>query len=150
MQLEERTTKSIIPTGLSVNHRNFMAGLWHGAFLALGISLTQPTTVISAFVANLTGSTVWVGGLATVLTVAGALPQLFVARWIEPRPRKMPFLLTAIYLRVISWGLLALLVFAIGDQHPMTLAWILVGMLVVFYAGGGLGNIPYTGKYWRM
>ena len=144
MQLEERTTKSIIPTGLSVNHRNFMAGLWHGAFLALGISLTQPTTVISAFVANLTGSTVWVGGLATVLTVAGALPQLFVARWIEPRPRKMPFLLTAIYLRVISWGLLALLIFTIGDQHPMTLAWILVGLLVVFYAGGGLGNIPYT------
>jgi MFS family permease len=144
MQLEKRTTKSIIPTGVSVNQRNFIAGLWHGAFLALGVSLTQPTTVISAFVANLTGSTVWVGGLVTVLTVAGALPQIFVARWIEPRPRKMPFLLTAIYLRVISWGLLALLIFAIGDQHPMTLAWILVGMLVLFYAGGGLGNIPYT------
>ena len=126
------------------NHRNFAGGLWHGAFLALGVSLTQPTTVISAFVADLTGSTVWVGGLSTVLTVAGALPQLFVARWIEPRPRKMPYLLMAIYLRVISWATLAWLVYAIGDQQPMVLAWILVGMLVIFYAGGGLGNIPYT------
>lgn len=124
--------------------RNFAAGLWHGAFLALGMSLTQPTTVISAFVADLTGSTVWVGGLATVLTAAAALPQIFAARWIEPQPRKKPFLLTAIYLRVISWAVLAWLVYSIGSEKPMTLAWILVGMLVFFYAGGGLGNIPYT------
>ncbi|MBU0510248.1 MAG: hypothetical protein KJ638_00910 [Chloroflexi bacterium] len=37
---------------IPVNRRNFIAGLWHGAFLALGVSLTQPTTVISAFVAE--------------------------------------------------------------------------------------------------
>ena len=32
-----------------------------------------------AVVADLTGSTIWVGGLSTVLTVAGTLPQLLVA-----------------------------------------------------------------------
>ena len=124
--------------------RNFIGGLWHGAFLALGVSLTQPTTVISAFVADLTGSTIWVGGLSTVLMVAAALPQLFVARWIEHRPRKMPYLLTAIYLRVGSWGILAFLIYWIGDKQPTILAWTLVAMLAIFYAGGGLGNIPYT------
>ena len=124
--------------------RNFFGGLWQGAFLALGISLTQPTTVISAFIADLTGSTIWVGGLSTVLTIAGALPQLFVARWIENRPRKMPYLLTAIYLRVGSWGILAFLIYSIGDKHPMMLAWALVVMLAIFYAGGGLGNTPYA------
>jgi len=129
---------------VSLNRRNFIAGLWHGAFLTLGVSLTQPTTVISAFVADLTGSTIWVGGLMTVLTVAGAIPQLFVARLIEPRPRKMPYLLTAIYLRVISWGILAWSIYLNGGQNPMALASLLVGMLVVFYVGGGLGAIPYT------
>jgi len=128
----------------SLNRRNLIAGLWHGAFMALGVSLTQPTTVISAFVVDLTGSTIWVGGLMTVLTVAGAIPQLFVARLIEPRPRKMPYLLTAIYLRVISWGILAWAIYVNGGQNPMALAVLLVGMLVIFYAGGGLGNIPYT------
>jgi len=141
MQNTKNTNADITP---QEQRRNFIGGLWHGAFLALGVSLTQPTTVISAFVADLTGSTVWVGGLSTVLTIAGALPQLFVARWIEPRPRKMPYLMTAIYLRVISWGVLAWLIYAIDDQQPLTLAWILVGMLAIFYAGGGLGNIPYT------
>jgi MFS family permease len=125
-------------------HRDFSGALWHGAFLALGTALTQPNTVIASFVVELTGSTVWVGGLSTVLTVAGTLPQLFVARWIEPRPRKMPFLLLAIYLRVFSWGMLAWLIYAIGSERPRLLAWALAGLLAIFYAGGGLGGVPYT------
>ena len=128
----------------SLNRRNFFGGLWHWAFLTLGVSLTESTTVISSFVVDLTGSTMWVGGLSTVLMVAGVLPQLIAARLIEPHPRKMPYLMTAIYLRVISWGILASSIFIFGGQDPMVLAGILVGMLVIFYAGGGLGNIPYT------
>ena len=128
----------------ALERRNFVGALWHGAFLALGTALTQPATVIAAFVADLTGSTIWVGGLSTVLTVAGALPQLFVARLIEPRPRKMPYLMLAIYLRVVSWGALAGLTYAIGASHPRLLAWVLVGLLAIFYAGGGLGGVPYT------
>ena len=144
MQTEDNGSLPVAPILSPNDRRNFAAGIWHGAFLAMGTSLTQPTTVISALVADLTGSTVWVGGLSTVLTVAGALPQLFVARSIEPRPRKMPYLLLAIYMRVISWAVLAWLIFAIGSQRPMVLAWILVGMLVIFYVGGGIGGIPYT------
>jgi len=128
----------------ATERRNIFGGLWHGAFLALGMALTQPTTVIAAFVAELTGSTVWVGGLSTVLTAAAALPQLFVARWVEPRPAKMPILLLAIYLRVASWAALAGLIASLGASRPELLAWALVGLLAVFYAGGGLGNIPYT------
>lgn len=128
----------------ATDRRNFAGGLWHGAFLAMGMALTQPTTVIAAFVAELTGSTVWVGGLSTVLTAAAVLPQLFVARWVEPRPAKMPFLLLAIYLRVASWGALAWLITSVGASQPELLAWALVGLLAIFYAGGGLGNIPYT------
>ncbi len=111
MQNTENNKADITPLE---QRRNFIGGLWHGAFLALGVSLTQPTTVISAFVADLTGSTIWVGGLSTVLMVAAALPQLFVARWIEHRPLKMPYLLTAIYLRVGSWGILAFLIACSG------------------------------------
>jgi MFS family permease len=133
-----------VPGMTATERRNFFGGLWHGSFLALGMALTQPTTVIAAFVAELTNSTVWVGGLSTVLTAAAALPQLFVARWIEPRPTKMPFLLAAIYLRVASWAVLAVLVYLIGASQPGLLAWALVGLLAIFYAGGGLGNIPYT------
>jgi MFS family permease len=142
-QMRDSTKKPTTPKNATLR-RNFFGALWHGAFLALGTALTQPATVIAGFVVELTGSTVWVGGLTTVLTMAGTLPQLFVARWIEPRPRKMPFLLLAIYLRVFSWGALAWLIFAIGSERPRLLAWALVGLLAIFYAGGGLGGVPYT------
>lgn len=124
--------------------RSFFGGIWHGAFLALGTALTQPTTVVAAFIVALTGSTIWVGGLSTVLAVATALPQLFFARWIEPRPRKKPFLLLAVYVRALSWGLLAWLIVAIGSSRPQLLTWVLVGLLAAFSMGGGIGGVPYT------
>ncbi|MEA3309009.1 MAG: MFS transporter [Chloroflexota bacterium] len=124
--------------------RNFLGGWWHTVFLTLGVSLTNSTTVVAAFVVELTGSTVWVGGFSTLLIVASTLPQLFIARLIEPRPRKMPYLMLAIYLRVVSWGLLAFLILTIGAEQPEILAWVLIGLLAVFYVGGGLGGVPYT------
>ena len=129
--------------------RNIFGGLWHGSFLAFGTSLTQPTTVIAAFVASLTGSTIWVGGLVTVLTVAEALPQPFVARSIEPRPRKMPYLMLAIYLRVISWGVLAVLIFTIGANNPELLTWALVGLLAIFLYRRGFRKHPLYRYYWK-
>lgn len=83
--MEETANINAIPSETPFLHCNFIGGLWHGAFLALGMSLTQPTMVISAFVADLTGSTIWISGLATILTVTDALPQLFVARWMQAR-----------------------------------------------------------------
>lgn len=143
MKLDAKVNAQPGQLALSVNRCNFIAGLWHGAFLAFSMALTQPTTVISTFVADLTGSTIWMSGLSTVLTVAGVFTQFFVSRWIEPRPRKLPYLLFVISLRIVSWGYLAWLIYAIGNQQPITLAWILVGMLIIFFAGGGIANIPY-------
>ncbi|MBN1438559.1 MAG: MFS transporter [Anaerolineales bacterium] len=144
MMAEENRKPNTAHPEAPFSRRNFFGGLWHGAFLALGMALTQPATVLPAFIVELTGSTVWVGGLTTVLAVAGALPQLFVARWIDPLVFKKPYLLLAIYVRVLSWGLLAWLIYLLGGRSPLTLAWILVGILVLFYAGGGLGNVPFT------
>jgi len=129
---------------MSLNRRNLLGLLWHSTFLALGMALTQPATVIAAFIADLTGSTLWVGGFTTLLAVANALPQIFVARLIEPRPYKRPTLLLAIYMRVASWGTLASLIFVLGAQRPMALVWAMLGLLAIFYAGGGLGGVPYT------
>ena len=128
---------------MKTERRSLISGLWHGTFLALGVSQTQPNTVISSFVAELTGSTIWISGFPTVLTVAGALPGFFVARWIELKSQKMPYLMIAIYLRVAGWGTLAYLLFTLGYLRPIILAWILVAILVIFYTGGGIGNVPY-------
>ncbi len=67
---------------------NFIGGVWHGAFLAIGMALVDTNTVIPAFISDLTGSPIWVGGLATLLAIAGAVPQVFVAWFVDPLQRK--------------------------------------------------------------
>ena len=128
----------------AVVKRSFIGMWWHATFLAIATGLAQPSTVIAAFINDLTGSTAWVGALSTVLQIAVAVPQLAVARWLESRPRKMPTLLAAIYLRVLPWVILAWLIPAIGPTRPQALAWALVGLFTLFSLGGGLGGVPYT------
>jgi MFS family permease len=108
------------------------------------MALVDPNAVIPAFVIDLTGSAVWVGGLAALLAAAAALPQLLVARYVEPLRRKRPVLLTAIYLRAACWASLGLLITAAGPDQPKLILWGLVALLGLFSAGGALGGVPYT------
>lgn len=123
---------------------DFVGGVWHGAFLAVGMTLVDPNAVLPAFIIDLTGSPIWVGGLGTLLGVAAAVPQLFVARFVEPLQRKRAVLLTAIYLRAASWATLGLLIAAAGPSRPKLVLWGLVALLGLFSAGGALGGVPYT------
>jgi MFS family permease len=123
---------------------NFIGGVWHGAFLAIGRSLVDTNTVIAAFIADLTGSSFWVGGLAALLMAAGAVPQVLVARFVEPLRRERGVLLAAIYLRSLCWAGLGLLLSVAGVNRPKLVLWGLVVLLALFSAGGALGGVPYT------
>ena len=123
---------------------NFLGGVWHGALLAVSMALSDVTVVLPAFIFDLTGSSVWVGGLVTLLAVSGALPQIFVARFVEPMRRKRPVLLSAIYLRASSLGVLGLIIAFAGRSAPEMLIIALAVMLGLFAVFGALGNVPYT------
>ena len=123
---------------------DFVGGVWHGAFLAVGMTLVDPNAVIPAFVIDLTGSPIWVGGLAALLAVSAAAPQLLVARFVEPLKRKRSVLLTAIYLRTASWAILGFLIAAVGPDRPKLVLSGLVVLLGLFSVGGALGGVPYT------
>ncbi len=131
-------------TGTTVSNRGFIGGLWHGAFLATAMAFANVTVVVPAFVAELTGSAVWVGGLAALIAVSSAGPQVLVARFVEPMARKRPVLLAAIYLRAFAWASLAGLVLLAGDRYPQVVLAGLVGLIGLFALGGALGGVPYT------
>ena len=108
------------------------------------MALVDTNTVIPAFISDLTGSPIWVGGLATLLAIAGAVPQVFVAWFVEPLQRKKMILLTAVYLRSMTWAALGLLLVIAGANRPKLVLWGLVVLLGLFSAGGALGGVPYT------
>ncbi|MCA9932666.1 MAG: MFS transporter [Ardenticatenaceae bacterium] len=124
--------------------RNFLAGLVHGVFFQASAALGSIHTVLPAFVALLTPSTLAVGLMAAVQGVGEVVPQMFTAYLIEDRPRKKPYLLWIITTRWVSWAVLAYLTFAFGTTRPMLVLTVLITLFTIFSIAGGMGTVVYA------
>lgn len=131
----------------SQSGRNFAALTWHGTFMAAGTALTQPTTLLPAYVALLGGSPSWVGLMTTLLTAGSVLPQLAFAQWVESKARKRPFLIGAVYARAASLLTLGGLTLWLGRDGGIVLLAVLAVLLTAFAVGGSLGSVAYTDVY---
>ena len=124
--------------------RNFVAGLVHGVFFQPSAAFGSIHTVLPAFVALLTTSTVAVGLMAAVQGVGEILPQMFTAYLIEDRLRKKPYLLAIITVRWISWAVLAYLTYRYGLSNPGLVLAVLLVLFGVFSLAGGMGTVVYA------
>lgn len=110
---------------------NFIALLVDYVFFGVAFSFINPSTVLPAFVRTLTDSEPLVGLIGTVMNGGWLLPQLGAAAIMSGRPRKKPYLLTAIYLGRPLYFLLAFAVW-------MGLVRYSGAMLVIFFLCIGL------------
>lgn len=76
--------------------RNFIYLMLDGATFAFAISLLSETTIIPAFVQQLSGSTVLVGLVAATFAIGRYLPQLIGAHLVRGRDRRKPLLLSIV------------------------------------------------------
>ena len=127
---------------------NFAMGLLHGAFFSGGVGFSDPNTILPVFVNSLTSSRILIGLFASTIETTGSfsrlgnvLPQLFVASKVEHKTHKKPLLVTAITVRALSWGVLAVLVFLL--DNPRFLLWSTFLLLTVFTFMGGVATIPF-------
>jgi MFS family permease len=72
--------------------RNALAFIGESSLFGLGLLFASATTILPGFVSQLTGSVVLVGLIISLTEGAWRLPQLFLANWIGPKPRKKPYL----------------------------------------------------------
>ena len=84
------------------SRHNFIAFLWHALFLAFVTTFIDVNTVFSSLILKIGGSSVHVGLLTGVAVGLPLVTQLLFAGFLAGRPRKKPFLLMGIYLRVLS------------------------------------------------
>jgi MFS family permease len=122
---------------------DFAGGVWHGALLAAGLTLADPVALMPVLIDRLTGSPIWVGGLASLMAAATAAPQLLVARYVEPLERKRPVLVAAVYVRAASLAALGALLWW-GAGRPVLQLSGLVALLAVFSLAGAVGGVPYV------
>ena len=119
------------PVSLPPHFRwNFFAFLVDYVCFGVAFSFASVTTVMPALATQLTDSAPLIGLVGTVFNGCWLLPQLAVARLINDKPRKKPYLIAGMSGRVMLW-VIALALWAGLARQPM-------GMLVLYYACLGL------------
>jgi len=119
------------PASLPPHFRwNFFAFLVDYICFGVAFSFASITTVMPALATQLTDSAPLIGLVGTVFNGCWLLPQLAVARLINDKPRKKPYMIVGMSGRIML-GVIALALWAGLARQPMR-------MLVLYYACLGL------------
>jgi MFS family permease len=130
--------------GLSAaaRRRAFILGVTNGALFQMGMSFVDPSTVLPAFVNELTHSEFAVGAVSAVAGVGWLLPQLVVANYVQVMPRKLPvYHVTAAIRIACMFGLIPAL-YAFGSR-PHLLFAVFILLYGAFTFAGGAGGISF-------
>ncbi len=122
---------------------NFVMGFIHGVFFRAGMAFSEPNTVLPLFFSGYTSSRLVIGLFAAIFQLAGLLPQLFAAHKIEKLCKRKPVLVVSIVVRMVCWGIVGVITYAFGRQHPASILVIFIFLLALFNVAGAFAVIPF-------
>lgn len=126
------------------SQHNFRAFVWHASWLGFTVTFTEVNTVLPGLIVEAGGSQIHVGILTAIMVGAPMLTQLLFAGLLTPRPRKKPFLLLGIYLRVVALGGVAWTLSQLTNIDPGLLIFLVYGWMLVFTTSGSFAGVSYT------
>jgi MFS family permease len=106
------------------------------------LTLLDPTSVLPAFVRQLTDSEFVVGLVSTIFHGGWLLPQLAVGRLINDKPRKKPYMLAGLSGRVLLW-VIALALWARLDRNPTAMLVLSFTCIGLFAASDGVVAVAW-------
>ncbi len=125
-------------------NQNYLAFLWHALFLAFVSTFIDVNTILSSFILKIGGSSTHVGILTGISVGLPMITQLLFAGFLASRPRKKPFLLLGIYLRVITLAGMGYTLSISGTSDPGWLLLLVFFWLSLFSISGAFAGISYT------
>jgi hypothetical protein len=105
------------------------------------MNITHPSMVLSVFARMLGASNTLIGLIPAIRFGGWFLPQFLVASWIQPQPRKMPIAVAFESIRVIIYGILAILTCTLGLSHPYLLLMVFFAMFSISRVTTGTGAL---------
>jgi MFS family permease len=106
------------------------------------LTLLDPTSVLPAFVRQLTDSEFVVGLISAIFHGGWLLPQLAVGRLINEEPRKKPYMLAGLSGRVLLW-VIALALWARLDRNPTAMLVLSFTCIGLFAASDGVVAVAW-------
>ena len=123
---------------------NNIKNIMHGFFLAIAMTIAEPSTILPLIVHHFTQNLIVIGIFVSLLRGGAILVQLIAAFYAQTFKKAMPYLRRVFIVRVLSWFLIGLSIYLIGDKNP-TLTLVLFGIfLFIFSFSAGFGSIYFS------
>ena len=122
---------------------NFIAFLTDYVFFGVAFSFVNLSTVLPAFVHELTDSEPLIGMINTVFSAGWLLPQMGVAALMSRRPRRKPYLIASIYAGRPLFLLLAVVTWARLTDYPTAMLTVLFLSLGLFTVLDGIASVAW-------
>jgi MFS family permease len=124
--------------------QNNLKNILHGFFLAIAMSVAEPSTILPLIVHHFSQSVVLVGIFASLLRGGAIAVQLFAAFYAQGYKKVMPYMRKVFLARFISWFMIGLAILLIGDKNPSLTLWVFGTGLFIFSFSAGFGSIYFS------
>lgn len=126
------------------SRRNYISFIWHAVFLSITVTFTEVNSVIPAMILQVGGGEIHVGIVTAIMIGVPLIAQLNFTGLLHGRPRKKPFLLLGIALRVLSLGFIAVTLLLIDRFSVLQALLIIYGELLLFTISGAFAGMAYV------
>jgi len=121
------------------NHKN----VTHAFFLALAITIAEPSTILPLMVHHFSDSVIIVGIFASLLRGGAIVIQLYAAFYAQAYKRVLPYLGKVFLFRFLAWFMIGVSIFFLGETHK-TLTLFFIGLGLFFFSfTAGFGAIYF-------
>ena len=124
-------------------NRNFRIAIFQGIFGRISFSLSDSTTVLSAFIYKLTASNILVGLTGSIMSVGWMWPQLLISNLLEHKPRKMPFYILGMSVHITVWLAATVCTVWIGARNYGLLAASFISLYFAGTSSMGASSVAY-------
>ena len=119
------------------NPKNNYKNVTHAFFLALAITIAEPSTILPLIIHHFSDSVIMVGIFTSLLRGGAITIQLYAAFHAQAYKQVLPYLGKVFFFRFISWFMIGASIFFIGDSNkPLTLFFIGLGLFFFSFSAG--------------
>jgi MFS family permease len=123
---------------------NNLKNILHGFFLAVAMTIAEPSTILPLIIHHFSQSVMLVGLFVSLLRGGAIIVQMFAAFYAQTFKLVMPYLKRVFLTRFLSWLTIGLAILFIGDKNKTLTLWIFGIALFIFSFSAGFGGIYFS------
>jgi len=121
------------------NIRNIL----HGFFLAVAVTVAEPSTILPLIVHHFSESVILVGVFASLLKGGAIAVQMWAAFYAQEYTRVLPYMRMVFFFRWFSWFLIGFAIYFVGDSNKTLTLWLIGIGFFGFSFTAGFGAIYF-------